>query len=130
MPVVFHGRLHDDASLAAAYSAADVFVAPSLLENLPNTVKEAMACGTPCVAFNQGGMAELVEHERTGYLAQPYETEDLARGIIWVLADLSRHAQLSLQGRRKVEAEFSLDRVAKRYVALYREMLAKNYNSA
>ena len=129
VPVVFLGRLHDDASLTAAYSAADVFVAPSLLENLPNTVMEAMACGTPCVAFNQGGMAELVEHERTGYLAQPYEIEDLARGIIWVLEDMERHAELSLKGRRKVEAEFGLDMNAKRYIALYRELLAKNYNS-
>ena len=57
------GRLNDDISLALVYSAADVFVAPSIQDNLPNTVMEALACGTPCVAFKIGGMPDMIEHE-------------------------------------------------------------------
>jgi glycosyltransferase involved in cell wall biosynthesis len=125
MPVVSRGIVHDDRTLADIYSAADVFVAPSMLENLPNTLMEAMACGTPCVAFHQGGMPDLIDHEVSGYLAQPYDTEDLARGIARVLEDVERHAELSSKARKKVEAEFSLDRVADRYIALYRELLEK-----
>jgi glycosyltransferase involved in cell wall biosynthesis len=61
------GRLSDDISLSLIYSSADVFVAPSIQDNLPNTVMESLACGTPCVAFNIGGMPEMIEHQKNGY---------------------------------------------------------------
>jgi glycosyltransferase involved in cell wall biosynthesis len=123
MKVRYLGRLHDDISLVLAYAAADVFVAPSILENLSNTVMEAMACGTPCVAFNQGGMPDLVEHGRTGYLARPFESDDLAAGIGGVLEDDVARREMGQRSRRKVEEDFALDKVAQRYAALYREML-------
>ncbi|WP_027713881.1 glycosyltransferase family 4 protein [Desulfuromonas sp. TF] len=126
MPVRFLGRIDDDHSLARIYSAADVFVAPSMQENLPNTVMEAMACGTPCVAFRQGGVPDLVDHEVSGYLAQPFDTGDLARGIEWVLGDDDRRARLSVEARRKITAEFSLAEVSERYVNIYRELLGKS----
>ena len=115
--------LHDDISLVLAYAAADVFVAPSMLENLSNTVMEAMACGTPCVAFHQGGMPDLIEHGRTGYLARPYDPDDLAAGIGGVLEDDVARQEMGQRARRKVEEEFALDKVAQRYAALYREIL-------
>ncbi|MEQ8961246.1 MAG: glycosyltransferase, partial [Coleofasciculus sp. C2-GNP5-27] len=71
-PAHYLGQLNDDLSLAILYSAADVFVLPSTQENLANTVMEAIACGTPSVAFNIGGMPDLIEHQNNGYLAQPY----------------------------------------------------------
>ena len=83
------GTFHDEISLALAYSAADVFVAPSLQENLPNTIMEALACGIPCVAFNIGGILDLIEHQQNGYLAEPYVPEDLAQGISWSLLMMS-----------------------------------------
>lgn len=116
-------RLHDDISLALYYSAADVFVFPSIQEALGYTAMEAMACGTPCVAFRQGGVPDLIDHELNGYLAQPFDPIDLARGIAWVLEKENRQI-LSMQARQKIEREFSLDQVAKRYVALYNELLA------
>lgn len=122
MKTNYLGRLRDDAGMARLYSAADVFVAPSILENLPNTVMESMACGTPCVAFDQGGMADLIEHGQTGYLARPHEPEELARGIVWVLENGDRRRELSAEARQKVEREFALEKVAGRYLALYREM--------
>ena len=123
MPAVFLGRVAD-AMLPALYSAADVFVLPSKSENLPLTVLEAMACGTPCVAFRQGGLPDQVDDQTNGYLAQPYEIDDLARGISWVLEDEERLALLSQRARQKVETEFSQDREASRYAELYREMVA------
>jgi glycosyltransferase involved in cell wall biosynthesis len=123
MPVASLGRIHDDHRLAALYAAADLFVAPSLLENLPNTVMEAMACGTPCVAFNQGGMTDLIDHEVTGYLAQPYEAADLANGMQQLLEDDGRRQEMSARCRRKVEETFALDKVAFRYAGLYRTLL-------
>ncbi len=79
------GHLHDEISLALLYSAVDVFVAPSRQDNLPNTVVEAIACGTPTVAFKIGGMPDLIQHQVSGYLALPDDVKDLARGIEWVL---------------------------------------------
>lgn len=122
----YTGHLNDDISLALLYAAADVFVAPSLQDNLPNTILEALACGTPSVAFAVGGIPDLVEHERTGYLARPYEAEDLARGIAWVLQDDERRERLSQRCREKAEQEFSLELQARRYRALYEDMLARH----
>jgi len=119
------GWLHDDVSLALLYSAADLFVAPSMLENLPNTVMEAMACGTPCVAFEQGGMTDLIEHERTGYLARAYEPDHLAMGIDGILKDEDTMRAMAERSRQRVEEKFDLAIISKKYVSLYREMLSQ-----
>jgi glycosyltransferase involved in cell wall biosynthesis len=115
----YMGHLHDDISLVLLYNAADVFVAPSVADNFPNTVLEASACGTPCVAFDVGGLPDMISHRETGYLALPFDTEDLAAGIEWVVDDGARQAQLSQAARTKVEREFELTQVARRYRALY-----------
>jgi glycosyltransferase involved in cell wall biosynthesis len=120
------GRLHDDISLAVLYSAADVFVAPSIEDNLPNTIMEAIACGTPCVGFKIGGIPEMIEHHANGYLARPDEPEDLAQGIAWVLENADRHQKLSQSAREKAECEFTQDLQARRYMSLFAEILAKD----
>ncbi|MCF8011402.1 MAG: glycosyltransferase family 4 protein [Clostridiales bacterium] len=119
------GAFNDDVSLALLYSAADVFVAPSLQDNLPNTVVESLACGTPCVAFDIGGMPDMIEHYNTGYLAEAFDADDLARGISWVLSDINRWNVLSQNSRKKVEREFALEVVAKQYADLYADILER-----
>jgi glycosyltransferase involved in cell wall biosynthesis len=119
------GTLSDDLSLALVYSAADVFVLPSTQDNLPNTVLEAIACGTPCVAFNIGGMPDMIEHQKNGYLAQPYKIEDLAQGIAWVLENKERHRKLGDRAREKAEQEFTLEIQARRYLSLFTEILSR-----
>ncbi len=123
MPLISLGRIRDDQKLSLIYSAADVFVAPSIQEAFCQTAAEAMACGTPVVAFGATGLLDVVEHQKNGYLAKPYHSEDLAHGIAWVLADEARHQSLSAQARRKVEADFSLDKVAQSYIRLYNSVL-------
>jgi glycosyltransferase involved in cell wall biosynthesis len=117
------GLISDDISLVRLYSAADVFVLPSMQESLGYTVMEAMSCGTPCVAFNQGGVPDLIEHRHNGYLAQPIEPTALAQGINWVLENEDRHKELSLGARQKVAHEFAVGKAAERHIALYRELL-------
>jgi glycosyltransferase involved in cell wall biosynthesis len=119
------GRFHDDVSLSLVYAAADVFVAPSVEDNLPNTVMEALACGTPCVAFNIGGMPDMIEHQRNGYLAEPYRVEDLAQGIVWVVEHQERHQGLCQYARHKVEREFTLEIQANQYLDLYTDILSQ-----
>ena len=116
------GYYKDEVSLALIYSAADVFVAPSVQENLANTVMESMACGTPCVAFNIGGMPDMIEHKRTGYLARPCDADDLSQGIAWLLSDEVRLNAVSLRAREKVMREYTLRNQAQRYIDLFREL--------
>jgi len=117
------GTLSDDLSLSLVYSAADVFVLPSLEDNLPNTVMEAISCGTPCVAFKIGGMPDMIEHEQNGYLAEPYQIDDLVQGIIWTLENEERHQKLSHRAREKAEREFALEIQARRYLSLFTKIL-------
>jgi len=119
------GLLHDPVSLAMAYASADVFAIPSIEDNLPNTAIEAIACGTPCVAFRTGGLPDIIEHRENGYLAEPYDPADLAHGLAWVLDDEGRRQSLGRRARQKAEDEFSDDLCAKRYVELYRELCPK-----
>ncbi len=119
------GMLHDDVTLALMYSAADVLVVPSRQENLPNTILEASACGTPAVAFRTGGIPDLIAHQQTGYLANPYDTSDLARGIQFILENSERWNSLSAAARQKTETEFSLEMSANRYVNLYQDIVKR-----
>ena len=120
--VRFMGTLTDDIALSVLYAAADVMVVPSRQENLPNTIMEAMACGTPAVAFRTGGIPDLIEHQHSGYLAEPFDTGDLARGIAWTLEQSGLDSGLGTHCRQKVEREFALDVVTARYVKLYSEL--------
>ncbi|MCP5272937.1 MAG: glycosyltransferase [Burkholderiaceae bacterium] len=120
-PVHWLGRLQDDASLRLCYAAADAFVLPSRQDNLPNTGVEALACGTPVVAFDVGGLPDLVDPGRTGHLARPGDTDDLARGIAWAL-DPARQPALRAQCRAKAVATFSAPEVARQHLALYAEL--------
>ncbi|WP_036478224.1 glycosyltransferase family 4 protein [Myxosarcina sp. GI1] len=125
--VNYLGKLNDDISIALVYAAADVFVAPSLQDNLPNTIIEALACGTPCVGFNIGGLSDAIAHLETGYLAKPYEPEDLAWGISWVLEEELRWQDLSRQARAKVEQEFTVEIQARKYHQLFEEILNNSH---
>lgn len=123
LPTTYMGRLNDDETLAMAYSAADVMVVPSLQDNLPNTAVEAVACGTPVVAFDVGGLVDIVDHRENGYLAKPYDPEDLAKGITWVLADTDRVEMLSKNSRKKALLDFDIKKASQAYINLYNEIL-------
>ena len=122
--VHYLGQLHDDVSLRVLYSAADVMVVPSLQENLSNAIMESLACGTPVVAFDIGGNSDMIEHQKNGYLVQPFNTDDLADGIEWLL-NAANYQQLCDNARDKVLTNFDSQLVAKRYIALYKEILAQ-----
>jgi glycosyltransferase involved in cell wall biosynthesis len=123
MKVHYMGYLQDEVSQVLLYSAADVVVAPSMQENLSNTVMESLACGTPVVAFDIGGMPDMIDHQMNGYLATPFEPNDLAGGMMWVLDDKNRHNMLSQRARQTVVERYTLKVVANRYLALYQSIL-------
>lgn len=121
------GYVNDEKRIIDVYNAADVFVLPSLSENLPNTIMEAMACGVPCVGFKVGGIPEEIDHRRNGYVAEYRHAEDLARGIRWILAEADYRA-LSENAIHKVVHSYSQQSVAMKYLDVYHQALAfKHY---
>lgn len=122
-PVHALGMVQDPAELARAYGSADVFVIPSLEDNLPNTVMESLACGTPVVGFNTGGIPEMVGHGKEGFIAAQGDSMGLANGISTVLMGETALPDYRKAARAKVELHYSNDRVAERYIALYQEVL-------
>lgn len=107
--------------LAAWYNAADVLVVPSRIDNLPNTVAEATCCGLPAVAFRIGGLPDLIEHRRTGYLAEPFDTNDFAGGIQWVLGERREALQRGLGERARM---LSAEAVVPAYLDVYAHAVA------
>lgn len=118
------GHVHDDRELAVAYSAADLFVLPTLAENIANSLLESLACGTPAVSFEVGGVPEAVRHMETGYLAAYGDAADLAKGIQSLLDDSDLRSRMSHRCREVVEQEYSLGLQARRFLDLYREVIS------
>ena len=127
VPIRSMGYLHEDEKIAKLYNAVDLFVTSSLEENLPNTIMEAMSCGTPCVGFDIGGIPEMIDHKENGYVAKYKSAEDLADGIVWVLNN-ENQAMLSQKARDKVLNTYSQQQVANQYITLYNSILRANKN--
>lgn len=117
------GKLSSTEKLVQAYNAADVYVLPSLEDNLPNTVIESLACGTPAVAFHTGGLPEMITHGQNGYLASYQSAQDLAAGIYQILFSSAIH-ELSTQARQHVLINFNEALVAQKYSQLYNRLLS------
>lgn len=115
-------EINNDKDLQELYCAADVMVAPSKLETLGQTAIEALACGTPVVAFKGTGLSDIVEHKKTGYLAEVLNEKDLAKGINWVLEKSSDNT-LNIASRKRAENFFSENEIIKNYKNIYNNLL-------
>ncbi len=108
----------DEERMRALYIAADVLAMPTLMDNLPNTIVEGMACGLPCVGFEVGGLPQMIDHGVNGYLAHFRDVNDLAAGLTRVLLS-QNYAAFSQAARRKAERCYSERAVAERYIKIY-----------
>lgn len=118
----FLGSIKSDDKLMKLYNSASLTIVPSLEENLSNTIMESLSCGTPVVAFNIGGNSDMIDHRVNGYLAKPFDVDDLAFGINWVINNNINNL-LSINSREKVINNFTYEIVAKKYLSLYKEIL-------
>lgn len=118
LPVHPIGRLQDMVSMILLYSACDIFALPSLQDNLPNTLLESLACGTPCVAFDTGGLSDIIQHQENGYLAQFKDTQDLAHGIQWTLTQSFSATTI----HQKTVDRYHLPHIAEQYTQLYHRL--------
>jgi glycosyltransferase involved in cell wall biosynthesis len=116
------GPIHSREELAALYNAADIFVMPSLQEAFGQTALEALACATPVVAFDVGGVPDMVRPNQTGLLARVGDVDDLSGRINTLVCDPEQGLRLGRNGRRLIEAEFSLDHQKHGYLDLYRSL--------
>ncbi len=122
LPVFPLGYVSEPHRIVDVYNAADAFVLPSLEDNLPNTIMEAMACGVPCVGFRVGGIPEMIDHLENGYVAELQDAADLTHGIHYVLAEADRDL-LSRNCLQKVAHNYSQQSVAKRYMEVYQQRI-------
>lgn len=120
-PVHALGMIQAQEELALVYGASDVFVIPSLEDNLPNTVMESLACGTPVAGFETGGIPEMVGHLEQGYIAPQGDSRKLAEGIYWIL-QLADTPQLRSNALEKVAANYTNKVVAARYMEVYERL--------
>ncbi|WP_316813474.1 glycosyltransferase family 4 protein [Pedobacter heparinus] len=121
-PVHELNTIRSQQDLTELYSLADVFVMPSIEDNLPNTVMESMACGTPVVAFNTGGLPEMIDHQQNGYLAKFKSASDLAHGIQKMLCS-DQAAEIALQARNKVLHNYTHQHIARQYIQVYQSLV-------
>lgn len=127
IPTHYMGHIHNDHTLQLLYSAADVMVVPSRQESFGQTASEALACGCPVAAFGVTGLLDVVEHLACGYLAKPYDPQDLATGIEWLIrtqldeknAGRLSESNLRLAARKHAIDHFSYPVIAKQYIAAY-----------
>lgn len=123
VPVVSLGYLNSDDQIRTAYSAADMFVLPSLEDNLPNTMLEAMACGTPVIAFDVGGISDAVINNDTGLLVPAGDVKGLSKAILSLISDADRRDEMGRKGRDAMVKSYSLDIQTGRYLGLYDDLL-------
>lgn len=121
VPVHNLGYISDDNDISLLYSTADATVVPSREDNLPNVAVESMVSGTPVIAFNIGGLPDIVTHKQTGYLSEAFDVQDLANGIKW--ASSKSRELLSESCRKAGVKKFSSAKIAERYSNLYQELL-------
>lgn len=118
------GVLHDDQAIREIYSNADVMVIPSRLETFSQVCLEAQACALPVVAFDVGGIPDMITHQRTGWISKPYDTVDFSVGIHWVLKDEQRRLFLSRNARSQMINKYSTNIIAEKYLNLYEQIIS------
>lgn len=108
--------------LSLIYSASDIFIIPSLYEAFGQTALEAMACGTPVIGFNTGGIPDMVYPRKTGLLAKPQDSKDLGKQIQWMITHPEERKKMGLNARQLVEQKYTVEIQAEKYVALYKKL--------
>ena len=123
IPVEALGYLDSDVKIMTAYCAADIFVLPSLEDNLPNTMLEAMSCGTPVVAFDVGGMPDAVINGVTGQLVSMGDTRQMGKAILSLIFNSEKRGGMGKECRKKIEEQYKLEIHAQHYWELYQELI-------
>ncbi len=123
LPVKNLGLFHSEAKVAMAYAAADLFVLPSLEENFPNTMLEAMSCGTPVIAYSTGGIPEAIIDGDNGFIVPTGDYRKLSDAICSLITNEELLTHLGGRARERVLQEFTIGAQANKHSRLYEELL-------
>ncbi len=126
IPVISLGRLGTDEEIRDAYSAADIFLLPSLEDNLPNTILESMSCATPVVAFDVGGVSDMVTDGVNGLLVKAFDTQQMGEAIVALALDPEKRFSMGKAGRERAVRDYPLDVQAGNYLNLYDDLLRQD----
>jgi len=124
MPIRFMGKVLDEDLLAHLYSAADVICVPSIQESFGLVALEAMSCGIPVVAYNTSGLMDIVVNGVTGFLAKPFDKNDIYEGLVQILVDEELARKMSVNSRARAVNSFDSKNIANLYIKLYKDLLA------
>ena len=117
--VKFIKETFNENEIVEIYSISDVLLFPSIIDNFPNTILEAMSCNLPCVAFNCYGMKEIITHKKNGYLAKPYSVENFSKGIDFILKNKKNFNKIS----KIVKKNFSYSVIRKKYSSFFKKII-------
>lgn len=120
--VHYLGYISDEREMMEAYCAADLFVSPSIEDNLPNTILESFSLATPVAAFNTGGIPDIIDHKINGYLAEYKNADDLAKGIMWCLEN-NKEGELGENASKKISSHFTPKKIASEFKKFYTNLL-------
>ncbi|MFP4088305.1 MAG: glycosyltransferase [Desulfobacteraceae bacterium] len=129
IPVDALGYLDSEERIRDVYAAADIFVLPSLEDNLPNTILEAMSCGTPVVAFETGGIPEMVKDGVTGRLVPLGDSESLGQALLALIFNPEERQTMGKACRKRIERDYPLEVQARSYAQLYEALIRKKGSS-
>jgi glycosyltransferase involved in cell wall biosynthesis len=121
--IIYLNDITSERTMSSIYNLSDLVVIPSRMDNLPNTGLEAHACGKPIVGFDVGGMSDIVLHKQTGFLANPFDTIELAKYIEIVLNDKNFNKFLSINARKRALDLWSPEKISKKIQKLYSRIL-------
>jgi len=127
IPIINNGHISDEKELSLVYSALDIFILPSLEDNLPNTILESLSCQTPIIAFDTGGIRDIVSKEN-GILVEKSNTSSLSNAILELVNDKKLREEKGKRGRELIVKNYQIETQAKRYLELYQELIKTKYN--
>lgn len=120
------GKINNEDKIVNLYNAVNLTIVPSLKENLSNVIMESLSCGTPVVAFNIGGNSDMIDQKVNGYLATPYDIDELSNGINWLLYS-SNYENICYNARQKILKSFGQNIITKKYITFYNNILNNKY---
>ena len=120
IPFHYLGKINSTEIMNEIYNLSDIFLLPSLFDNLPNTIMEAMSAGIPCIAFDSGGVTDMIDHNKNGLLIPSYDTDAFSEGIDYILNN-TNYADMAFQAREKVLNNFTEEHIVKKYLEIYKK---------